>query len=83
MSYDEFCIAAFGKDSEDMGEKRRSGRNRYGGLDESPLSESETEDRMQYWYSKMCNSITTDEKEIYRNLYEAYKKFYEMKFGKK
>ena len=50
---------------------------------ERPLSESETKDRIQYWYSKMCNSMMTDEKEIYRNLYEAYEKFYEMKFKKK
>jgi hypothetical protein len=55
------------------------GRNFY----ERPLSESEVKDRIQYWYSKMCNSIMADEKEIYRNLYEAYEKFYEMKFKKK
>lgn len=41
-------------------------------LDQRKLSEEEVNDRIQYWYSKWCNGVTRDEREIYFNLYKAY-----------
>ena len=43
-------------------------------LDEILLTQQEVNDRMQYWYSKYCNGVTRDEKQIYMNLYKAYMK---------
>ena len=36
------------------------------------LTKQEIKNRMQYWYSKYCNSITRDERKIYLNLYKDY-----------
>ena len=41
-------------------------------LDQSLLSRQEINNRMQYWYSKYCNGITREERQIYMNLYKAY-----------
>ena len=43
-----------------------------GSLDGKLLSKQEINDRMQYWYSKYCNGVSRDEKQIYFNLYKAY-----------
>lgn len=42
-------------------------------------TKKEIQDQIQYWYSKYCNSIMIDEKEIYYSLYQSYqnlKKYY-------
>ena len=41
-------------------------------LDLRLLTKKEINDRIQYWYSKYCNGVTKDEKQIYINLYKAY-----------
>jgi hypothetical protein len=41
-------------------------------LDQSLLSQQEVNNRMQYWYSKYCNGVTREERQIYMNLYKAY-----------
>ena len=41
-------------------------------LDQSLLSQQEINNRMQYWYSKYCNGVTREERQIYMNLYKAY-----------
>jgi len=41
-------------------------------LDEKMLTQNEVNNRMQYWYSKYCNGVTRDERQIYMNLYKAY-----------
>lgn len=41
-------------------------------LDEKMLTQNEINNRMQYWYSKYCNGVTRDERQIYMNLYKAY-----------
>lgn len=41
-------------------------------LDERLLTKEEVNDRMQYWYSKYCNGMTRDERQIYMKLYKAY-----------
>lgn len=46
-------------------------------LDERILTKSDVNDRMQYWYSKWCNSIMRDEKEIYWSLYKSYQDLYD------
>lgn len=42
-------------------------------LNERKLTQRELNDRLQYWWSKYCNSMMVDEKEIYLNLYNSYK----------
>ena len=46
-------------------------------LDERILTKSDVNNRMQYWYSKWCNSIMRDEKEIYWSLYKSYQDLYD------
>ena len=46
-------------------------------LDKRILTKSDVNNRMQYWYSKWCNSIMRDEKEIYWNLYKGYQDLYD------
>lgn len=43
-------------------------------LDERPLSQQEVKDRIQYWYSKYCNSVTVDEAKVYGDLFSAYER---------
>ncbi|MBR4589165.1 MAG: hypothetical protein IKO36_00760 [Bacteroidaceae bacterium] len=51
-------------------------------LDERPLTEQEVKDRIQYWHSKWCNSIMTEDRQVYYLLTEAYEKLYKLKFNK-
>lgn len=53
-----------------------------GGLNERPLTEQEVKDRMQYWYSKYCNSVMVEERDVYYRLMEAYNELYKLKFEK-
>ena len=32
----------------------------------------EWKERRQFWYSKYCNCLLRDEKQVYYNLYKAY-----------
>lgn len=41
------------------------------------LSKSEIKNRVQYWYSKWCNSCMHDERQIYWNLYKGYQDLYD------
>ena len=41
-------------------------------LDGRLLTQQEVNDRMQYWYSKYCNGVSREERQIYMNLYKAY-----------
>ena len=41
-------------------------------LNQSLLSRQEINDIMQYWYSKYCNGVSREERQIYMNLYKAY-----------
>lgn len=36
------------------------------------ITEKYIKDQIQFWYSKYCNSIMRDERQIYMNLYKAY-----------
>lgn len=36
------------------------------------LTKKNIADIKQYWYSKYCNSIMKDERQIYLNLYKSY-----------
>lgn len=36
------------------------------------LTEKNIKNEMQFWYSKYCNGIMRDERQIYMNLYKAY-----------
>lgn len=36
------------------------------------ITEKNVRDEMQFWYSKYCNSIMRDERQLYMNLYKAY-----------
>lgn len=44
--------------------------------------ENELKDKMQYWYSKYCNTPTRPEREAYLGVYKALKVVYELKFKK-
>jgi len=41
-------------------------------IDFKLLKKEEVKNRIQYWYSKYCNSIIRDERKIYLNLYKSY-----------
>lgn len=41
-------------------------------IDYRLLKKEEVKNRIQYWYSKYCNSIMRDERKIYLNLYKSY-----------
>jgi len=43
-----------------------------GDIDLKLLTKDEIKQRIQYWYSKYCNSIVRDERKAYLNLYKAY-----------
>jgi len=50
-------------------------------IDFRKLKKEEVKNRIQYWYSKYCNSIMRDERKIYFNLYKSYvdlNDYYEM-----
>lgn len=50
-------------------------------IDFRKLKKEEIKNRIQYWYSKYCNSIMRDERKIYFNLYKSYvdlNDYYEM-----
>jgi len=44
--------------------------------------ENELKDKMQYWYSKYCNTPMMPEREAYLGVYKALKVVYELKFKK-
>lgn len=53
-------------------------------IGDEQLTIKEIKDWQQYWWSKVCNSVTIDQKEVYKKLYEAYlnlEEFY-LKFNK-
>lgn len=40
-------------------------------------SKKDIKEQIQYWWSKYCNSIMRDEKEVFLNLSNSYKQLYE------
>lgn len=36
------------------------------------LTIKEIQDWQQYWWSKVCNSVTIDQRKVYESLYNAY-----------
>ena len=46
-------------------------------MDERKLSKSEVKNRIQYWYSKWCNSCMRDERQIYWALYKSHQDLYD------
>lgn len=41
-------------------------------MDNQLLSLDEVRDWQQYWWSKVCNSVTIDQKKVYEDLYNAF-----------
>lgn len=46
------------------------------------MNEKELKERMQYWWSKYCNTNMRPEKEAYLGVYNALKVVYDLKFKK-
>jgi hypothetical protein len=42
------------------------------------MTKSELEDQMQYWYSKYCNCVLRDERELYIKVYTSLKDIYDL-----